>query len=182
MEPIIAFVMCGVIFVVTRVYLRYVQKEAAPHPEFEKWIAGRPLVAALRVRPGTEVEAVFTVRALLGKAEFFNPGGGYPWQHYIVTFTAKELGGGVVGVFATHAAVARVTAKRPDFETILTGIGREVTTLDEIWLHGWTKTPGIGHVADRHRMSWCGAFTETGALDVTAMIGQPPWLVERRAA
>jgi hypothetical protein len=180
-EPIIAFVMFGVIFVVTQLYLRFVHKGASPHPEFERWVATRPLVGALRVRRGTEIDAVYAVRNLLGKREFFNPGGGYPWQHYIVTFESRQVAEGVVGLFATHSQLARDTAERPDFQTVLSGLGREVKSLEELWLHGWMRSPAPGHAVDRQRMSWCGDVGDDGALDVTAMIGQPPW-TDRRAA
>ena len=180
-EALIGFVLCLALYLAARLSARFI-REASPQPAFERWIAAQPLVAALRCRPGREIDVTSVVRALLGRGELYNPDGGYPWQHYVVRYACRPVGEGVVGLFATHAVIGRVRDERPTLRELFATLGPEVAgQVLEVWLHGRLKSPGVGPVADREKMSWCGDFDDDGALQVTAMIGHPRWLAPRAA-
>ncbi len=182
LEPILGFLLLAALYGAVRLYARLWLREACEQPAFEAWVRSRPLVAALKCRPGREVELAREVRLTLGRGEMFNPDGGYPWQHYVVTYFCRPLGPGVVGLFARRAVVGRVHQKRPLLRELWKTLGRELgSEVTEIWLHGRLRSPGVRAIADRRKMSWFGAFDEAGALSMTAMIGHPRWLGSRAA-
>lgn len=181
-EPIVGFLICGALLLFTRFYLEYFHTEAERHPAFEAWIAERPLVAALRVRPGAAVTVVYALRARLGEGELLNPAGGYPWQHYLVGFECRRIGDDLVGLFATQAREKRDRDHRPLLAARLDEAARAlVNDVEAVWLHGKLRSPGVGTVADREKMGWSGVVSEQG-LELAPMIGQPAWLAPRSEA
>ena len=179
LEPIIGFLICGALLLLSRVYLAYFQAEAARHPEFEAWVATKPLVMAMRCPEADAVELLYVVREKLGRGVFLNPAGGYPWQHYVVTFEARRLENGVVGLFAVAARRKRTNETKPVFGPWLDALSRTIASrVDEAWLHGKLRSPGVGTVADRERMGWSARMLADEGLVLEPMIGQPEWVPE----
>jgi hypothetical protein len=176
-EPIVGFILCGIVMLATRIYLARFHVEAERHPAFEAWVATRPLVVALRCTPERSVEVLYRLRDALGGGELFHGAGGYPWQHYVVTFAAKRLDEGIVGLEVVHARLARPDEQRPNLNTLLEGIGPQLRDeTQEVWLSGRLRPSGSAVAPNRDRLGWTGKFDPAGDLDVAPMIGQPLWL------
>jgi hypothetical protein len=180
LEPIIGFLICGVLLLLTPIYLRYFHTEAERVPEFERWIESHPLVLAFECPEGGSVDVLYALRSSLKNGEFRNPSGGYPWQHYVITLEARQLENGVVGLFAMAARPLKEIDRAPIFSPWLDALAHDLSSrVNGVWMHGRLKSPGIGVVADRERMGWSIQFGDAG-VRVEPMIGHPTWL--RRAA
>jgi hypothetical protein len=176
-EPIVGFLMCGLVMLLTRIYVARFHTDVPPHPEFERWVAERPVVLALQCEPGRAVDVVYRLRAALGKGEYFNGAGGYPWQHYIVTFAVRSIGDDVVGLEVAHARLGRPNEQRPSLNALFDRLGALVAgDTRALWMHGKLKRPGIRPVADREKMGWTGHFDAAGDMELAPMIGQPTWV------
>ncbi len=183
LEPIIGFILCGVVVAATWAYMRWWHVEAKPDIPFEKWAATRPMLAALRCPPGRSVDALYLVRQRLGAGEFVNPDGGWPWQHYIVTLEAWRPNEDVVGLRLVGLKRSRGKATRPPFGKWFMGLGPLLgTNVSTVWLHGKVRHTGSLPAADRERVSWAGRFDGGGKLGLQAMIGLPPWVSDTKAA
>jgi hypothetical protein len=65
----------------------------------------------------------------------------------------------------------------------ITDIGRVAgDRIEEVWLHGQFHAVNRVIGVQREMAGWLGDFTPEGHLNVAAMIGQPPWLVETLAS
>jgi hypothetical protein len=177
-EPIVGFILCGVVMLATRVYLARFHVDVERQPEFEAWAEDRPLVVALRCRPDRSVEVLYRLREALGRGELFHSAGGFPWQHYVVTFAARRLEGGIVGLEVAHVRLARADEERPTLSGLLDLVGPQLRDeTQEVWLSGRLRPAGpAGASTHRDRLGWTGRFDGAGDLDVAPMIGQPVWL------
>ena len=175
-EPIVGFLLCGALALFLPLYLKHLHREAEPDPDFEAWVAGRPLVAALCCRDGAGVDLLYRVRAVLGGGEFYNPAGGYPWQHYIVTFEARRLADGVVGLFPVAARLGREKDARPRLDGWLDQLFRDAHgDMEAVWLHARLRRR-VGASIARTGLGWSGCAGPDGALVMTPAIAAPVWL------
>jgi len=175
-EPIVGFLLCGALALFLPLYLKHLHREAAPDPAFEAWVAQRPLVAALRGRPGAGVDLLYRVRAQLGPGEFYNPLGGYPWQHYVVTLEARQLADGVVGLYPVAARLGREKDLRPRLDGWLDQLFRDALGPSEgVWLHARLRRRTSAALA-REGLGWTGSAAADGHLELTPAIARPAWL------
>lgn len=184
MEPIIGVLLAFTISIGLRFYFRFFAAEGARVLPFEKWCRGLPVVAAFRCRPGTTVDVYEDVRRVIEPVEgFLNSSGRYPWQHYIVSVDCRRLTETVIVLHVTGCRQHKVRDRYEDLGQALIEIGRRGgERIEEVWLHGQLHAINRVIGVERENAAWSGDFAEDGSPQVSAMIGQPPWLTSTLTA
>ena len=117
------------------VYRRWFEKAGPRSPEFERFCATRPLLAALSLRLGSEQATLARLAALFPRGETLATHGGWPWIHYVlgVEWSARS---GVVALHITRSRLLRTREVRPPALTsALADATRVNACVDELWLH-----------------------------------------------
>jgi hypothetical protein len=171
-------------------YIRWTTRFARDRT-FESWCAGRPLVAAIRLRPGADVGALRAVlRPLTIGRGVVNYAGAAPWPCYRVRY---ETGGvaccdeNVIGLYVAEATLLT----RPDslapkgvagapVPGPLDGLSARAASLeiDALWLAGPLHAHGVMGGVNRSQRPqigwlWSNEHAETGFIE---MVGRPTWL------
>lgn len=180
MEPFIGALVAFTLSIGLRIYFRYFAAEGARVAPFEKWCRTRPIVAAFRCTPGTTVDVYEQVRRVVEPVDsFLNSSGRFPWQHYIVSVDCTRASATVIVLHVTGCRPHKVRDASEELGRALQEIGRRGgDRIEEVWLHGQLHAINRVIGVERENAAWSGGFAEDGTLDVAAMIGQPPWLVE----
>jgi len=168
-----------------RAYVRWLHRDAVPEPEFERFAASRPLVAALHCRaepgpPGTEHgqahRAASELLTLLRGGRATCEAGRHPWPRYVFDVDVAYPSRRVVMVRLRAATLRREGSHPPALLDLVRALVRECPFVDEVWLRGELFEGGLREDADRSRFGWVAQRDERGALELAPMIGAPPWL------
>jgi len=183
MEIIFGLITAFVLSIAIRLYLRFFAAEGARHKPFEHWCRTKPVVAALRCDRASTVDVYEVVRRQIEPwGSFINTQGRFPWQHYVIEVDCRRASDEVIVLTIIACRPLKLRDSPRDLATSLREIGRASgERVDEIWLTGQLHAVNRVISISKSAAAWIGEFDESGALQVDAMIGQPPWLSETLA-
>ena len=178
MEPAIGFVVALVLGIAIPVYLRWFATEAERNKPFERWCRTHPVVLAIRCDPKDTIGVYDIVRREIEPHdEFINSAGRFPWQYYVYRIDCRRLNDEIITCYVTRCRPIKIHERKPDLTKGLEAICRDAgDRIEEIWLHGQLHAVQRTLGVEKENAAWLGDIDDEKRLQVTGMIGQPPWL------
>jgi hypothetical protein len=174
MELFIAAVVCLVLALSVRAYIRWFYAGTVRDARFETWCQRGSMLIAVQTNDARTV--MRTLREAIDVAqarEIVNRHGPWPWQCYVVSVEAVQCANDVVTVVTRGCRLARgkrASATRTDVESIWRSVLRhDAQRVDSVWLAPALHTERAARRPDGWQVGADG--------DPVPLIGRPAWLL-----
>jgi len=161
------------------VWRRWFEEEGVREPEFERFCAERPLLAAFSVQPGREGAVVAALRAAVPNAETLPTLGGWPWIYYVLRVEVVAEAG-VVRLFIAKCRRLRTRERRPvALTTALADVMHaHAADIRDSWLYSAARVDVSGRSNGEH--GWRFAGGAANKPQFSAWERRPSWAQRER--